>query len=115
MGIHFIFTSSDRRIIALSPHGIGGALFEGGTDRLPEHYLLAAITRRQGDSEMKRLLLIGVAVCAFAALPMLSASAMPRASADQLVSDTDSTVILAHGGHGHHGHHGWGRGHHHRW
>ena len=48
---------------------------------------------------MKRLLLIGVAACAFAALPMLSASAMPRASADQLVSDTDSPVILAHRGH----------------
>lgn len=65
---------------------------------------------------MKRLLLIGVAVCAFAALPMLSASAMPRASADRLVSDTDSPVILAHHGHmGHGRHHGWGRGHHHGW
>jgi hypothetical protein len=69
---------------------------------------------------MKRLLLIGVAACAFAALPTLSASAMPRATADTLVSDTDSPVILAHGGHGHgqmgrggRGHHyGWGRGHH---
>jgi hypothetical protein len=53
-------------------------------------------------------------------MPTLSASAMPRATADTLVSDTDSPVILAHGGHGHghmgrggHGHHyGWGRGHH---
>jgi hypothetical protein len=71
---------------------------------------------------MKRLLLIGVAACAFAALPVLSASAMPRATADTLVSDTDSPVVLARGGHGHgHGHmgrggrghhYGWGRGHH---
>jgi hypothetical protein len=73
---------------------------------------------------MKRLLLIGIAACAFAALPTLSASAMPRATADRLVSDTDSPVILAHGhghghGHGHMGgrghHYGWGRGHHHGW
>jgi hypothetical protein len=57
-----------------------------------------------------------------AAIPTLSASAMPRATADMLVSDTDSPVILA-GGHGHghghmggHGHHyGWGRGHHYGW
>jgi hypothetical protein len=62
-------------------------------------------------------LLIGVAACAFAAMPTLSVSAMPRATADTLVSDTDSSVILAGGGHGHghmgRGHHyGWGRGHH---
>ena len=67
---------------------------------------------------MKRLLLIGVAACAFAAMSTLSASAMPRATADMLVSDTDNPVILAHGhGHGHMGgrghHYGWGRGHHH--
>ena len=35
---------------------------------------------------MKRLLLIGVAACAFAAMPTLSASAMPRAAADTLVA-----------------------------
>lgn len=71
---------------------------------------------------MKRLLLIGVAACAFAAMPTLSASAMPRATADRLVSDTDNPIILAHGyghGHGHMGgrghHYGWGRGHHHGW
>ncbi len=71
---------------------------------------------------MKRLLLIGAAVCAFAAMPTLSASAMPRATADTLVSDTDNPVVLAGWGHGHgHGHmgrghhYGWGRGHHHRW
>jgi hypothetical protein len=56
-------------------------------------------------------------------MPMLTASAMPRATADTLVSESDSPVILARGGHGHghghmgrggHGHHyGWGRGHHH--
>ena len=66
---------------------------------------------------MKRLLLIGVAACAFAAMPTLSASAMPRAAADTLVSDTESPLILARGGHGHgHGHMGrGGRGHHYGW
>ena len=68
---------------------------------------------------MKRLLLIGVAACAFAAMPMLTASAMPRAGEDMLVSESDSPVILAHGGHGHMGgrghHYGWGRGHHYGW
>jgi len=71
---------------------------------------------------MKRLLLIGVAACAFTAIPMLSASAMPRATADMLIGDTDNPVILAHRhghGHGHMGgrghHYGWGRGHHHGW
>jgi hypothetical protein len=71
---------------------------------------------------MKRLLLIGVAACAFAAMPTLSASAMPRASA--LIESSDSSVILARGGHGrgHHmgrggrGHHyGWSRGRHRGW
>jgi hypothetical protein len=73
---------------------------------------------------MKRLLLIGVAACAFAAMPTLSASAMPRASADTLIESSDSSVILARGGHGrgHHmrrggrGHHyGWSRGRHRGW
>jgi hypothetical protein len=71
---------------------------------------------------MKRLLLIGVAACAFAAMPMLSASAMPRATADTLLSDTDNSIIHVHGhghGHGHMGgrghHYGWGRGHHRHW
>jgi hypothetical protein len=54
---------------------------------------------------MKRLLLIGFAACAFAVVPTLSASAMPRATPDTLVAGTDSAVILARGGHGH------GRGH----
>jgi hypothetical protein len=66
---------------------------------------------------MKRLLLIGVAVCAFAAMSTLSASAMPRATADTLVRDTDNPVIQVRGGHGHgHGHMGrGGRGHHYGW
>jgi len=71
---------------------------------------------------MKRLLLIGVAACAFAAMPTLSASAMPRAPADVLITpsdsqNSDSLVVLARGGHGHgHGHMGrGGRGHHYGW
>lgn len=74
---------------------------------------------------MKRLLLIGVAACAFAAMSTLSASAMPRATAGTLAGDADNSVILVHGGHGHwHGHmgrggrghhYGWGRGRHHGW
>jgi hypothetical protein len=66
---------------------------------------------------MKRLLLIGFAACAFAVVPTLSASAMPRATPDTLVAGTDSAVILAKGGHGHgHGHMGrGGRGHHYGW
>ncbi len=69
---------------------------------------------------MKRLLLIAVAACAFAAMSTLSASAMPRVVAGTLVSETDSPVIQVRGGHwhgpvgrGHH--HGWGRGRHHGW
>ena len=54
---------------------------------------------------MIRLLLIGFAACAFAVVPTLSASAMPRATPDTLVAGTDSAVILAKGGHGHGGRH----------
>ena len=73
---------------------------------------------------MKRLLLIGVAACAFAAMSTLSASAMPRVAADVLAGENDNSVILVHGhgywhghmGHGGRGHHyGWGRGRHHGW
>jgi hypothetical protein len=66
---------------------------------------------------MNRLLLVGVAACAFAALPTLSASAMPHATWDTLITSSDSAVILVHGGHGHgHGHMGHGgRGHHYGW
>jgi hypothetical protein len=110
------FPERDRSMIA-----IGGP--SGGTLGLSGHSPDAAPKRSSKENfHMKRLLLIGVAACAFAALPVLSASAMPRATADTLVSDTDSPVILARGGHGHgHGHmgrggrghhYGWGRGHH---
>jgi hypothetical protein len=74
---------------------------------------------------MKRLLLIGVAACAFAAMPTLSASAMPLVAAQTLIADSDNPVILARGGHGHGGghmghgdrghHYGWGRGRHRGW
>jgi hypothetical protein len=66
---------------------------------------------------MKRLLSIGVAACAIAAMSTFSASAMPRVAAETLVAGSDSPVILAHGGHGHgHGHMGrGGRGHHYGW
>jgi hypothetical protein len=74
---------------------------------------------------MKRLVLIGVAACAVAAMSTLPASAMPRVAADTLVAGSDSPLILVRGGHGHgnghmgpggRGHHyGWGRGHHRRW
>jgi hypothetical protein len=50
---------------------------------------------------MKRLLLASVAACALVAIPTLSASAMPRATADILIDSSDSPIILAHGGHGH--------------
>jgi hypothetical protein len=66
---------------------------------------------------MKRLLLIGVAACAFAVMPTLSASAMPLATPGSLITSSDSSVILARGGHGHGGHHmrRGGRGHHYGW
>ena len=73
---------------------------------------------------MKHLLLIGFAACAFAAMPTLSASAMPRVAAETLVSEADGSVVLARHGHGrgHHmrrggrGHHyGWSRGRHRGW
>jgi hypothetical protein len=68
-------------------------------------------------------LLIGVAACALAAIPTLSASAMPRATTDTLITSSDSPVVLARGGHGGghmrrggRGHHyGWGRGRHRGW
>jgi hypothetical protein len=67
---------------------------------------------------MKRLLLIGLAVCASALTPTLSASAMSVATPDAL-GVPDNTVIQVKGGHGHGGGHGWGhhggRGHHYGW
>jgi hypothetical protein len=64
---------------------------------------------------MKRLLLIGFAACTFALAPILSASAMPGANPNALIS-TDTSIIQVHGhGHGHGwGHHG-GRAHHYGW
>jgi hypothetical protein len=80
---------------------------------------------------MKRLLRIGLAACAFALTPTLSASAMSIATPDALgVSDNGIIQVHGHGGGhgwGHHGgrghHYGWGRGrghhygwrHHHHW
>jgi hypothetical protein len=57
-----------------------------GTHRLPEHCLPAVFARRfQENSQMKRLLLIGFAAFVFAALPTLSASAMPSATPNALI------------------------------
>jgi hypothetical protein len=66
---------------------------------------------------MKRLLLMGIAACVFAAMPTLSASAMPRVAVDTLIAGSDSPIILARGGHGHGGGHmgRGGRGHHYGW
>lgn len=72
---------------------------------------------------MKRLLLIGFAACACALTPTLSASAMPVATPNALVSTSDEAVIQVRGGHsrghmgrGGHGHHyGWSRGRHRGW
>src|SRR5258706_15561280 len=89
-----------------------------GTLQGAAHSLLVAIPRlSQGEFQHETLLLIGLAACAFAVVPTLSASAMPRATPDTLVAGTDSAVILAKGGHGHgHGHMGrGGRGHHYGW
>jgi hypothetical protein len=56
---------------------------------------------------MKRLVLIGFAALAFAAMmPSFSVSAMPMAPVDQLIARTDSSIILAKAG-GVGG--GWGR------
>ena len=65
---------------------------------------------------MKRLLIIGLAGCAFALAPTMAASAMPAATPYAL-GGTDEAVIQVKGGHGHGhgwGHHG-GRGHHYGW
>jgi hypothetical protein len=73
---------------------------------------------------MKRLMLMGAAVCALAALPVLPASAMPFGSLAPAVTQTDEDAILVrHRNRGHHygwhrsrGHHyGLSRGHHYGW
>ncbi len=58
---------------------------------------------------MKRSMLIGLAACAFVAMPAFSGSAMPIAPAHSVIDGTDGSVILARGGHGHGGGH-WARG-----
>lgn len=72
---------------------------------------------------MKRLLLIGLATCAFASAPTLSASAMPVGiSASALLEGSEGAVIeVRGGGHWHMGrggrghHYGWSRGRHRGW
>jgi hypothetical protein len=63
---------------------------------------------------MKRLLLIGLAACAFGLAPTLSASAMSVATPDAL-GVSDNAVIQVRGGHGHGWGHRGGRGHHYGW
>lgn len=75
---------------------------------------------------MRRLILIGAAVCALAVLPTLPASAMPFGSPAAVAQSAGDTTLVK-GGHGHgrghmgrggRGHHyGWsrGRGHHYGW
>lgn len=67
---------------------------------------------------MKRLLIIGLAGCAFALAPAMSASAMPAATL-YAPGGPDEAVIQVKGGHGHGHGHGWGhhggRGHHYGW
>lgn len=65
---------------------------------------------------MKRLLLIGLAACAFALAPNLPAAAMPVATPDA-IGVSDGVHIEVKGGkhkHKHWKHHG-GRGHHYGW
>jgi hypothetical protein len=50
----------------------------------PTRFKKAGLLRRAADSQ-----------------ELLSASAMPRATADTLIDSSDSPIILAHGGHGH--------------
>ncbi len=47
---------------------------------------------------MKRSMLIGLAACAFVAMPAFSGSAMPIAPAHSVIDGTDGSVILARGG-----------------
>ncbi|RZN16276.1 hypothetical protein CWO90_40080 [Bradyrhizobium sp. Leo121] len=66
---------------------------------------------------MKRLLMIGLACCAFGLAPT-TGSAMPAATPYTL-GGADGAVIQVRGGHGHGHGHGWGhhggRGHHYGW
>jgi hypothetical protein len=65
---------------------------------------------------MKRLMLLGAAVCAFAAMPALPASAMPFGLPAEAVAQTDGDIVLVrHRNRGHH--YGWkhSRRHHYGW
>lgn len=65
---------------------------------------------------MKRLMMIGATVCAFAIMPTLPATAVPLGSLKPTATQADSdTILVKRGGRGHH--YGWGRGrgHHHGW
>jgi hypothetical protein len=73
---------------------------------------------------MKRLMLIGAAICAIAIMPTLPANAMPLGSLKPAVSQADNdTILVGRGGRGEHrgwegnrGHHyGWSRGRHRGW
>src|ERR1700739_4268209 len=73
-----------------------------------------SICYQRGGTKMKRLLITGLAGCAFVLAPTISAPAMPAATPYAL-GGIDQTVIQVKGGHGHGwGHHG-GRGHHYGW
>jgi len=54
---------------------------------------------------MKRLLLLGFAICAFAFAPTLPASAMPVAKQQPIVASSDSDVVQVRGHRGGRGHH----------
>lgn len=57
---------------------------------------------------MKRLMLIGFAVCAIAVMPTLPTTAMPFAPLTPAVTQADENVMLVkRGGRGHH--YGWSR------
>jgi hypothetical protein len=56
--------------------------------------------KTQRYDHIKRSLLIGAAACAFAAMPLLPAAAMPRAAAHAVIG-SDNAVVLTHGDHGH--------------
>jgi len=96
-----------------------------GTLRAFGTFYLVAMSRVQGGHTfMKRLLLVGLAACAFALTPTLSVSAMSVATPDALGVPDNAVIRVGHGhggghGWGHHGghghHYGWGRGHHYGW
>jgi hypothetical protein len=66
---------------------------------------------------MKRLIVIGLAACAFALAPYHATQAMPIANPATLSSSAHDTTQLRVGWHGHGHHYGWGggRGHHYGW